>query len=314
MKTPPVLFLIFNRPDLTAKVFSKIRDARPAQLFIAADGPRESREDEAKICEETRAVVSNIDWECEVHQLYRDENLGCKVAVSSAIDWFFEHVEEGIILEDDCLPNPSFFKFCGELLEKYREEPRVGTICGTNLSRGAAESHTSYSFSRFPMIWGWATWRRTWEHYQVNIDNWSELLPSSAMAGMNRYAVRYWKQAFANVASGHTNTWDTQLVFLHFRKAMVSVIPTVNLIENIGFDERGTHSSKPITSVDRLVAEEIGFPLTPPKSMAPNEAFDQKINRLVFKIPNNRYDAVIQATFLLARYTGGKFLRFIRVK
>ncbi len=156
----PILLLIFNRPDLTKKVFDQIKKAKPTQLFIAADGPRVGREHEQELCAQARATVDLIDWDCEVKTLFRDTNLGCGLGVSSAINWFFDHVEEGIILEDDCIPDLSFFSFCQTMLEQYRHDDRVAMISGTNVLPNQSVRESSYSFARYYDIWGWATWRR----------------------------------------------------------------------------------------------------------------------------------------------------------
>ena len=161
MISTPVLFLIFNRPELTEKVFQKIQDAQPKYLFVAADGPRDNKYGEKDLCEKTRAVVlENITWECEVKTLFRTENLGCRTAVSSAINWFFENVEEGIILEDDTVPDNSFFSYCQALLEKYRNHEQIMMITGDNFQDGIKRGNGSYYFSRYVHIWGWASWRR----------------------------------------------------------------------------------------------------------------------------------------------------------
>ncbi len=163
--TIPVLFLIFNRPDTTQPVFNEIREAKPTKLFVAADGPRDNKKGEKEECEKTRKIIEQVDWDCELYKLYRDKNLGCKIAVSSAIDWFFENVEEGIILEDDCLPHPSFFRFCQELLEKYKGDERVFVISGDNFLFGRKRTNYSYYFSRYNHCWGWAGWIRTLSDY-----------------------------------------------------------------------------------------------------------------------------------------------------
>ena len=169
LKTP-ILFLIFNRLDTTRRVFEEIRKQKPRQLFVASDGPRVNKDGEREIVEKTRKLVlDNIDWECEVKTLFRGENLGCKIAVSSAIDWFFENIEEGIILEDDCLPAQSFFGYCEELLEKFREDGRISVISGDNFQFGWRNTSDSYYFSKNCHIWGWATWRRAWERYDVEM-------------------------------------------------------------------------------------------------------------------------------------------------
>jgi hypothetical protein len=172
----PILFLIFNRPDTTDKVFEKIREIQPRQLFISADGPRPDRKDEREKCEEARKVIQKIDWKCELKTNFSEKNLGCRVGVSSGIDWFFSQVSKGIILEDDCLPDASFFNFCKVLLEYYRNDERIMHIGGINVQDGRMRGTASYYFSKISHIWGWATWKRAWEKYDVNIRTYPQLL------------------------------------------------------------------------------------------------------------------------------------------
>jgi hypothetical protein len=168
----PVAFLVFNCPDTTIRVFEEIRCARPPKLLVVADGPRADRPGEADKCQAVRAVIETVDWPCEVLKNYSDVNLGCKIRVSSGLDWVFEQVEEAIILEGDCLPHPTFFRFCEELLETYRDDERIGMISGDNFQFGRKRGDASYYFSRYNHIWGWASWRRAWQHYDRNMAIW----------------------------------------------------------------------------------------------------------------------------------------------
>jgi len=170
----PILFLVFNRPNTTQRVFNVIRQVKPKQLFVAADGPRRDKGADEEKCEATREIVKQIDWDCEVKTLFREENLGCGKAVSSAITWFFENVEEGIILEDDCLPNLDFFGYCEELLDRYRDNREVMFIGGDNFQKGKKWGDASYYFSAYNHVWGWATWKRTWDIYDFKLDSINE--------------------------------------------------------------------------------------------------------------------------------------------
>jgi len=203
-QTPPILFLLFNRPYLTQRVFACIREARPARLFVAADGPRPDRVGERQLCAEARKVVDQVDWPCELLTLFRDENLGCGKAVSSAIDWFFEHVEEGIILEDDCLPHPSFFRFCEKLLEKYRDDERVMQIGGCNFQDGIKRGPASYYFSIYNHIWGWASWSRAWKYYDVGITSWRKTIHEEFLYTLfnDKKSVKYWEKILDSVQRG----------------------------------------------------------------------------------------------------------------
>jgi len=194
----PVLFLIFNRSDTTQLVFNEIRKAQPAQLFIAADGPRKDRPEDIENCRKVREIIRQVDWDCSVSTLFRDENLGCKRGVSSAIDWFFSHVDEGIILEDDCVPDPSFFPFCQELLERYRDDERIMVISGDNLQFGRRKSQYSYYFSRCFHLWGWATWKRAWDNYDIKMELWPKIKETGRLKDIlhDPNAEKYWEIIF----------------------------------------------------------------------------------------------------------------------
>jgi len=239
----PVLFIIFNRPETTKKVFEAIRKYKPSKLFVAADGPREGKLGEQERCEEARKITEQIDWPCEVKRLYRKKNLGCKLAVSGAITWFFENVEEGIILEDDCLPNPSFFTFCEQMLELYRNDKKVMCISGDNFLPTQMQKGNGYYFSKYIHIWGWATWRRAWKNYDVNIKDWPEVKKKGII---NKYfdsflEKTYWQTLFGAVYRGKINTWDYQFVYHVWRNSGFSVAVGVNLVKNVGFTKGATH-------------------------------------------------------------------------
>jgi hypothetical protein len=282
----PIAFFIFNRPETTARVFAEIARARPARLFVVADGPREGKVGEAERCAAARTVVENIDWGCKAETLYSETNLGCKERVSSGLDWVFERSPEAIILEDDCLPHPSFFPFCGELLERYRDDARIGMINGCNFQfgRGREKSNdSSYYFSRCPHIWGWASWRRAWRFYDKNATLWPILRESGALAqffpGESDY--RYWRKAFDRVYNGEIDTWDYQLCLALWRQNMLSVAPSVNLVSNIGFGKDATHTK--IGGIhSEMSVEAMRFPLEHPASVLPDAAADLFEMRYVF--------------------------------
>jgi hypothetical protein len=240
----PILFLIFNRPDTAQKVFDVIREVQPKYLFIAADGPRKNKPNDIQRCKETRTIVNQIDWECEVKTLFRDENLGCGKAVSSAITWFFDNVEEGIILEDDCLPNLSFFPYCEELLERYRENEEVMVISGSNWYSEVVPSNVSYYFASILSIWGWATWKNTWQKYVFDAN---EIRPKQFKLALNYYLSdhrikRYWWWRFYLMRKYKIDTWDYQLFFSIIINGGLSIVPCKNMISNIGFNENATHT------------------------------------------------------------------------
>ncbi len=261
-----VLFLVFNRPEVTAQVFQSIRQAKPPRLYIAADGPRDDKHGESERCAEVRRIATAIDWPCEVKTLFRDKNLGCKVGVSSGINWFFENEEEGIILEDDCLPSHSFFWFCQDMLEKYRNDARIGQICG---SAYVAESTplkrpASYLFSKYGPIWGWASWRRAWAYYDPDIKNWQHMKEplwlDSAYDDANEKKARLvlGEKLYRN----EIDTWDYQWQFARIYQSALSIIPARNLIVNIGFGAEASHTTTGNTPLP--IKWEMWFPLIHP--------------------------------------------------
>ena len=233
----PVLFNVFNRPETTSRVFAAIRAARPEQLFIASDGPRDKR-DLIK-CTVVRQIVSQVDWKCEVQTLFRKYNAGCRVALSGNIDWFFEQVPEGIILEDDCLPSPDFFRFAAAALAAYREVPQVMHVAGVNFQQGVRRGDSDAFFMRTPHIWGWATWRRAWRHYDVEMRDFRETVKTPEFQAVLPKLPHFRRQLlkmFSQTAIGNPNfnTWDCQWHYTVLKSGGVSVNPQVNLVSNIG--------------------------------------------------------------------------------
>jgi hypothetical protein len=240
----PILFLIFNRPGTTERVFQTIRAIRPRQLFVSADGPRLSKKNEQLQCEETRSIIRNIDWDCTLKTNFSEKNLGCRVAVSSAIDWFFANVNEGIILEDDCLPDQSFFPFCESLLQKYRRDLRIMHINGVNCQDGVLRGNGSYYFSGLSHVWGWATWKRAWDAYDVNIATYPEFLATNMLQDMFPLQAmqRYWRKRFDLVFNRLKDTWDFQWQYSLSINNGLCITPNVNLVSNIGFNLNATHT------------------------------------------------------------------------
>jgi 2-polyprenyl-3-methyl-5-hydroxy-6-metoxy-1,4-benzoquinol methylase len=265
----PVCFFVFNRPDTTSRVFEEIRHARPPQLLVVADGPRVDRPGEAEKCDAVRAIVEQIDWPCEVLKNYSDTNLGCKRRVSSGLDWVFSQVDEAIILEDDCLPHSSFFTFCDNLLERYRDDTRIMMIAGSNFLAKEIHSETSYFFSRYFPIWGWATWRRAWAKYDISMKDWPSLRRDQQISAMYiQESMRtHMANAFDLTYQGSIETWDYQWFYSCLFNNGLAIMPKVNLISNIGIV--GTHSETygmnhllPITylETERIIHPELVHP------------------------------------------------------
>ncbi len=267
-----VLFLIFKRLDTTKQVFEAIKQAKPPKLYIAADGPRDHVEGEAEKVKAVREyVINNIDWDCEVKTLFREKNLGCGKAVSEAITWFFENEEQGIILEDDTVPSQSFFWFCEELLERYKNDKRVWHIGGYTLQENLIK--TSYRFSRLIPIWGWATWRRAWKNYDYNMSDFVNQ-KDSIYKYFGKYKHRV-KETFEYQYYYKIDTWDIQWAYTCVKNGAYSIIPSVSLIKNIGFSEEGTHTKKESKHDKQVNKNEISFPLVHPQDIIIDERLDE---------------------------------------
>ncbi len=266
LKTP-ILLIIFNRPNTTQQVFDAIRQAQPRQLFVAADGPREDKDGEAEKCQRARGIVKQIDWDCDVRTLFQEKNLGCRLGPATAINWFFENVEAGIILEDDCMPHPTFFPFCEELLVKYRDDERVMMISGFNpLGKWKSEIR-SYHFSYSGGSWGWASWRRAWDYFDIDMRLWGEPDVQNEIGHVlcDKVQFNYWRAGFDAVYNGKLNTaWDYQWFFARLLYSGLSIVPSVNLISNIGFQGGATHTLDPSDSLANLPLYSVPFPLKGP--------------------------------------------------
>lgn len=283
---PPLLVLVFNRPHLVFRVFEQIRKIRPTRLFVAADGPRQGHPSDIELCAATRKLIEQVDWNCRLELLYREQNLGCKKAVSSAITWFFEHVEEGIVLEDDCLPDLSFFHFCAELLEIYRDDERIMVVSGDNFQGTHSTGKPSYYFSIHPHCWGWATWRRAWAKYDNAMRLWPSLRATGWLDGYlgDRRAAEYFQRIFDLTYSGRINSWAYIWTFSCWAQHGLSILPAVNLISNIGFGEHATHTKRGDLPYAELPTEEMPFPLVHPVAVFRDYAADTYTNRAVFGI------------------------------
>jgi hypothetical protein len=263
----PVVFIIFNRPDVTAKTFREIARARPRTLLVIQDGPRRSRPGEADLCAAARRVVSVVDWECDVRTLFSDRNSGPREQLASGLDWAFAQVEEAIIFEHDCLPDPSFFPFCAELLERYRDDPRVMSISGNCFVDAADRPAESYYFSHLPSIWGWATWRRAWQSYDRTMAGWPQFRRSAEFARILplRSTRRHYRHELDQTFAGRLDTWDYQWTFATWRRQGLSALPTRNLVRNIGFGPDATNTRYHDPALEPPL-ESIEFPLRHPPS------------------------------------------------
>ncbi|WP_291964837.1 nucleotide-diphospho-sugar transferase [Maribacter sp.] len=301
MLDTPILFIIFNRKDVALKSLEAIKRSKPKKMYISGDGPRNSvQQDAGKVKNTREAVISAIDWDCEVKTLFQDENLGCGPGVYTAINWFFEHEEQGIILEDDCVASDSFFPFCQTLLKRYKDDERIGLISGYN-QVGSIPVNDSYCFSKYAVCWGWATWRRAWKNMDYDMHwksgNYEDSILSNC--GYLGKDYTYWKRRIKAVETGLVSAWDYQWCYSLAAQNQLGVFSEVNLISNIGYGEDATHSSKsPFMNYDKR--EELTLPLRHPKYVLPQIEFDKLfykerntlINTLAWFFPKSIKDAV----------------------
>jgi hypothetical protein len=287
-----VLLLIFNRPETTARVFDAVRRARPPRLYVTADGPRATHAHDAARCAEVRRMTQRVDWPCEVRTLTREHNLGCMLAVSQAISWFFDHESEGIVLEDDTLPLPSFFDYCDALLERYRNDARVAMISGLNPLGSMYPASASYFFSRHPQIWGWASWRRAWQGYDAEMADWPAW---HAAGGLRRWfdgdacEAELWRARFDKAMYRIYETWDFQWIYHAWKQGGLAVLPAHNLVRNIGYGAEATHTCRAEPQwLRNAVPRDLAFPLQHLDVVASNKRADRLIRNEVLKLDHAR--------------------------
>ncbi len=281
LKTP-VCLIIFNRPDTTKQVFEEIRQAKPSKLLVIADGPRADRPQDAEKCAAARAIIERVDWDCEVLTNYSDINLGCRKRVSSGLNWVFNQVEEAIILEDDCLPHPTFFRFCEELLERYRHNEQIMVISGGNFQLGHKRTDYSYYFSAYNHCWGWASWRRAWRLYDLEMKRWSEVRQSNLLWDILEApkAVTYWSKLFQGGYEGF-DTWDYAWTFACWSHNGLTIIPNMNLVSNIGFGPEATHTQGE-SQFANIPTEAMTFPLRHPPGVIRDTQADDFTETMMF--------------------------------
>jgi hypothetical protein len=240
----PVVLIFYHRPTLLKRIFSVVAAVRPQRLFLVADGPNDDID--AERCRAARAVVAHVNWPCQVERLYADSNLGVRRRPASGIEWAFQHVAEAIILEDDCVPDPSFFPFCESVLERYRTDDRVMNIGGGNFQFGRRRTKHSYYFSAYCGTWGWATWRRAWRHFDIDMKQWPERRAAGILESVchDRVEIEYWRTLFDDIHGGRmTSSWDYQWLFAMWSQSGLSITPEVNLVSNMGFGPDATHTT-----------------------------------------------------------------------
>jgi hypothetical protein len=304
--TTPVLFIVFNRPATTEKVFEAIRKAKPTKLYIAADAPRVGNESDIQKSLRVKEIVSNVDWACVVSTQYQERNLGCSLGPRAAFDWFFSKEERGIILEDDCVPNQSFFIFCQEMLEKFANDERIISINGSNLGY-QLETGKSYTFSRFMNMWGWATWRRSAAKIDYSLKEWNnERKPLLVMYKRLRQRLfdidinwyKYWQEKFdLTITNKNITWWDWQWIYHQIRDKQLSVVPAVNLISNIGFDGDATHTKAADNPAAVLPSKEMELPINHPSCICNDLVYEENYVKWVWC-----YHKRLPATFYVKHF------------
>lgn len=292
----PVVLMVFNRPAETAKVFQQIAKAKPRTLFVVADGPRPNRPDDIEKCAAVRQIVKQVDWDCDLRTNFADTNIGMRKRVPSGLNWVFEQVEEAIILEDDCVPHPTFFKFCAAILEKYRDDHRIMSVTGTYEYTPVRQRY-SYHFSKYTNIWGWASWRRAWQFYDVDMTLWPLVRDEKwlyDLLGDNEIVLNYWHRIFQKTFDRIIDTWDYQWLFALLVQGGLTVVPNVNLISNIGFSEEASHTKRADHRANRPTFE-ITFPLVDP----PHRICDRQEDRLIERALITRHRKLVRGKMYL---------------
>jgi len=304
MLNTAVAFFVFNRPELTSQVFKQIQRAAPRQLFVIADGPRPDKADDVKLCAAVLELTQQITWDCEVHTLIRSENIGCRNSIAQGLDWVFTFTDRCIILEDDCWPELSFFTFCENLLQRYENDLEVMTIGGCAPEQSEKINQSSYYFSRYPNVWGWATWKRTWDLVELNLPNWDSLRSTDWLRKQLHHEQHqhFWQRTFDKMTE--LDTWDYALVYACWLAGGLSVRPSQNLIKNIGFIDSATHTKDPNHYLSRLSTLEMRFPLTHPLDKRPDQIIEDQIEWLLYSGINER--KVFLARDAILRKRAGK--------
>lgn len=288
-ETTPILLIIFNRPEETKQVLAALRQVKPSRLFVAGDGPRPKHPDDQLKCQTTRELIKTIDWPCEIKTLFQEQNLGCKQGPITAISWFFDQVDAGIILEDDCVPAPSFFSFCGELLDYYKDDQRIMHIGGSNFLPAATlgDQEPSYYFSQHVYAWGWATWRRAWQHFDGELKTYPAFKATGQIYNIwkNKDAIRLANHIFRRAYEQKDNSvWDAQWVYAVWSQGGLSIVPKVNLVTNIGFGADATHTKIAEKGILERQTGNLGQ-LRHPLFFIPDRQADEQYNHLFLHRP-----------------------------
>jgi len=300
----PVAFFVFNRPDTTKRVFEQIRAAEPPELFVVADGPREAHPDDVENCAAVREIIDGVDWECAVHRRFREENVGLPEAVYTGLDWVFEQVPEAIILEDDTVPNADFFRFCETMLDRYHGDTQVMMVNGTNRLETWRDHRQTHHFVTWQDVWGWATWRDAWDEYDPDIEAWGDPEVRDRIRDhvADEERANYHSNLFDSLYEGGVTGWSRAWRFAMFRNGGLSVMPSRNLVTNVGFDERGHYTTNPDSPLAGLPRRELPGPVAERSTVVPDREYERlcferfrrtpPVNRYLSLIPNPVFDIV----------------------
>jgi len=282
----PVVLILFNRPRLTEKVFEAIARAQPRYLYVIADGPRDNYPQERELCDAARAVVEEIGWDCQVFRNYSQINLGCRHRIFTGLNWVFAQVDEAIILEDDCVPDESFFLFCSKLLDRYKTDKRIMSVSGNNFQFGQSSTDDSYYFSRYPHCWGWATWGRAWKHCDIDLRQWCTANTQDRLQDVleSSSAIRYWQGKFQKTFEREIDSWAFCWTFSCWMQSGLTILPDKNLVSNIGFASDGTHHKTSNNPFACIPAQKMDFPLRHPDYVLRNSKADSFTQRNMFGI------------------------------
>jgi len=296
----PVLLISYNRPECTKKVLSVLRGVQPADIYMAWDGWKHKKD--RKKCKEVRLLVNSIDWKCRVHTLFHKKNLGSRDGPYTAMKWFFRHEKMGIILEDDIVPNETFFRFCEELLQKYEYDIHVGSISGGNVIASDISISGSYYFSRYSQTWGWATWKRTWKLYDIHMKRWPEMKGKHMVEKMfpNIWTRTYWTWIFNAVYRGEIpSAWDYQWTFMSWLHGLLTIMPTVNMIQNTGIGSKDATHTKYTNWMSSIPVKPMTFPLKHPKGKIINSALDTLLQRRMYVL----WKELVMSIYRKLKYT-----------
>ena len=280
----PIALIIFRRYEATQKVLASLRQVKPRQIFVIGDAPRPHKAGEAEEVERTRQLIETIDWDCKIKTNFATENLGTWKRIPSGLDWVFQQVDRAIILEDDCIPDTSFFPFCQTLLERYVDEPRVLTITGNNFQFGQQRTPYSYYFSRIHHSWGWATWRRAWQYFDFDMTLWPTVRDEGFLRQLwpQEPDYQFWSNNFEGAYVGRIQSWDVRWTLACWLQHGLTITPEVNLVTNVGFDQFATHTLNPKNPAANLPAQSIEFPLKHPPCFIRQSAADNHTQQQIF--------------------------------